>query len=78
MAWNCTAKWLDVQQPPGSINWCIGCTGEMDWGRLKKDEAPPQPGPWLSSHGTPVQPASLYLEQLRERLGSQALANIGY
>ena len=78
VAWNCTAKSFNVQQPPGSINWCIGCIGEMDWGRLKKGEAPPKPGPWLSSHGTPVEPASLYLAQLRERLGSQALTNIGY
>lgn len=78
VAWNCTAKFFNVQQPPGSINWCIGCTGEMDWGKLKKGEAPPKPGPWLSSHGTLVEPKSLYLEQLRERLGPPALANIGY
>ena len=78
VAWNCIAKSFNVQQPPGSINWCIGCTGEMDWGKLKKGEAPPKPGPWLSSPGTPVEPKSLYLEQLRDRLGPQALANIGY
>jgi hypothetical protein len=78
VAWNCTAKYFNVQQPPGSINWCIGCVGEMDWGKLKNGEVPPKPGPWLSSHGTTVVPASLYLAQLRERLGPQALANIGY
>ena len=78
VAWNCSAKYFNVQPPPGSINWCIGCLGEMDWGKLKKGEVPPKPGPWLSSPGTPVEPASLYLEQLRERLGPQALANIGY
>ena len=71
VAWNCAAKTLDVQQPPGAINWCIGCTGE-----LKKTSAPS--GPWLSSHGTPVLPKSLYLAQLRERLGEEALKNIGY
>lgn len=71
VAWNCAAKTLDVQQPPGAINWCIGCTGE-----LKKTSAPS--GPWLSSHGTPVLPKSLYLAQLRERIGEEALKNIGY
>lgn len=78
VAWNCTAKWFDVQQPPGSINWCIGCVGAMDWGKLKNGEEPPKAGPWLSSHGTPVEPSSLYLAQLRERLGQQALTNVGY
>jgi hypothetical protein len=78
VAWNCTAKSFNVQQPPGSINWCIGCVGEMDWGKLEKGAEPPTPGPWLSSHGKPVEPASLYLAQLRERLGPQAVANIGY
>lgn len=78
VAWNCTAKFFNVQQPPGSINWCIGCTGDMDWGKLKKGEVPPKAGPWLSSRATPVEPASLYLAQLRERLGPQAASNIGY
>ena len=78
VAWNCTAKSFNIQQPPGSMNWCIGCVGGLDLGKLKKGEEPPKPGPWLSSHGTPVEPASLYLEQLRERLGPQALVNIGY
>jgi hypothetical protein len=33
-------------------------------------------GPQLH-YGVPVSPASLYLSQLRDRLGSAALANIG-
>jgi hypothetical protein len=32
----------------------------------------------LDSDGAPVAPASLYLEQLKERLGERALRNIGY
>ena len=78
VAWNCLAKSLDVQQPPGTTNWCIGCKGEVSQGKLKKGEEPPPIGLWLSSHGTPVVPASLYLAQLRERLGPQALTYIGY
>ena len=53
------------------MNWCIGCTCER-----KKDPAIPD-GIYDSS-GRAVEPASLYLEQLRERLGEKALANIGY
>jgi hypothetical protein len=71
VAWNCTAKIFNIQQPPGAVNWCIGGVGELD------KKASPK-GPWLSSHGTPVEPASLYLAQLRERLGAQALTSIGY
>ena len=71
VAWNCTAKWFNIQQPPGAMNWCIGGVGELDKKASLK-------GPWLSSHGIPVEPASLYLAQLRERLGAQALSNIGY
>ena len=71
VAWNCTAKSLNCQQPPGSMNWCIGCTGELNRRGAK-------PGPWLSSLNTPVEPRSLYLAQLRDRLGAAAVGSIGY
>lgn len=78
VAWNCTAREFAIQQPPGAMNWCIGGIGDVSEEKLKKGEAPPEPGPWLSSHGTPVEPSSLYLAQLRERLGAEALNSIGY
>ena len=71
VAWNCAAKTLTMEQPPGALNWCIGCTGAFG-----KNSA--QSGPWLLAHGKPVTPPSLYLAQLRERLGESALKNIGY
>lgn len=71
VVWNCTAKTFNIQQPPGAMNWCVGGVGELD------KKASPK-GQWLSSHGIPVEPASLYLAQLRERLGAQALTAIGY
>ena len=71
VAWNVASPFLLVQQPPGAMNWCIGCVGE----RLSKDDTP---SGTFDSYGAAVSPASLYLEQLRERLGDQALANIGY
>ena len=80
VAWNCQAKHLDIQQPPNCVNWCIGCIGEVTGPKVKKGEppAPPPSGPWLSSLGTSVNPKSLYLAQLKERLGDQAVTNIGY
>ena len=29
VAWNVTAEVLLIQRPPGSRNWCIGCTGRL-------------------------------------------------
>jgi hypothetical protein len=70
VAWNVTSPYFQVLQPPGAKNWCIGCIGE----------AVPAAGLQngiFDSPGAAVEPASLYLEQLRERLGDQALAAIG-
>ena len=78
VAWNCAAKELNIQQPPGAMNWCVGCTGELTPEKLKTGKGPPPSGPWLASPGAPVEPASLYLAQLRDRLGIPALSNIGY
>ena len=69
VAWNCTAKKLTIMQPPGAINWCIGCAGP---------DTPPAPNPGISSYGKAVSPRSLYLAQLQNRLGAQALKNIDY
>jgi len=71
VAWNVMSPYLLVQQPPGAMNWCIGCIGEAV-------TASNLPSGIFDSAGTPVVPASLYLEQLRERLGDAAVANIGY
>ena len=70
VAWNCTAKTLNFQQPPGVVNWCIGCKGELDKKTGLTDG--------YFSLGTPVLPKSLYLAQLKDRLGDDALKNIGY
>lgn len=69
MAWNVTLPYLLVEQPPGAMNWCIGCMG-------KQTELKGIRNGIFDSPGKPVAPASLYLEQLRERLGEAA--NIGY
>lgn len=67
VAWNCTAKDFSIEQPPGAFNWCIGCTGTLHQG--KHDFPLREPA---------VVPHSLYLAQLSERLGNDAVKNIGY
>ena len=71
VAWNVSSPFLLVQQPPGALNWCIGCIGTP----VTVDEIP---NGVFDSPQQMVQPASLYLQQLRDRIGPEALRNIGY
>jgi len=77
VAWNVESPDFLVQEPPGVNNWCIGCIGN------KVSAIPPGgttvlPNGIYDSLGTHVTPPSLYIEQLRDRLGDAALVNIGY
>jgi hypothetical protein len=78
VAWNCTAKSFLIQQPPGTQNWAIGCQGAQETAPMPFGKGPKLPQGIIDANNTRVAPASLYLAQLRERLGAQALANIGY
>ncbi len=78
VAWNCIAKTYVIQNPPGTENWAIGCIGKREQTARLFDSAPILPQGIFDSYGTPVAPQSLYLAQLKERLGEQALKNIGY
>jgi hypothetical protein len=86
IAWNCKAKSYLNQLPPGSANWVIGSSGEQQKKPIPgSDEkgsitytASLLPEGIYDSHNTPVAPASLYLGQLYDRLGKQALVNMGY
>jgi hypothetical protein len=82
VAWNNTAKSYVIQSPPGSANWGIGNKGEQLTEKMPTfDPGQPvvmPPQGIIDSQEKPVAPASLYLEQLKERLGPQALKNIGY
>lgn len=69
IVWNSTVKHLQIQEPPGALNLAIGCRGEP----YKTFS----PGAFFSANQA-VNPASLYLAQLRERLGDAAVKNIGY
>ncbi|RPE08526.1 hypothetical protein EGT74_15915 [Chitinophaga lutea] len=78
VAWNCKARSYLNQMPPGAANWVIGCEGEKARRAVPFDTIPYVKEGIYDAHGTPVTPGSLYLAQLSERLGKQALKNIGY
>ena len=54
-----------VDSPLGSMNWGVGCIGTNQTGE----------GYW-DNWGNNVQPRSLYLQQLEERLGERAVDNV--
>jgi hypothetical protein len=82
--WNSTADELVAQLPPGSFNWVIGSKGQRRRqpmpikGSRGHNEGPDLPEAIYDSWNKPVQPRSLYLQQLSDRLGPQAVKNIGY
>ena len=69
--WNCEAESYILQKPPTSQNYAIGCIGEKRDGRHARED-----GYW-ESHGQKVHPRSLYLKQLEDRLGIEAVKAIG-
>ncbi|MDB5047542.1 MAG: hypothetical protein JWO30_613 [Fibrobacteres bacterium] len=71
VAWNVTTPYFLVSNAPGSINWAIGGVGT-------KTSIDGDPDGIFDHFNSMVTPASLYLAQLQERLGAQAVKNIGY
>ena len=67
MLWNIASYGGEfrVDSPLGAMNWGIGCIGTNQTGE----------GYW-ESWGAHVQPRSLYLQQLNDRLGASAVENI--
>jgi hypothetical protein len=78
VAWNVTSTYFLVQEPPGAHNWCIGCVGTALSQAAPGGDGTILPNGIYESQGTPVSPGSLYLAQLKQRLGISALHNIGY
>lgn len=62
--WNCRAGSIDCQKPPTANNYCIGCTGKI------------RGSGHIASRDKPVLPRSLYLRQLEDRLGMEAVMNV--
>jgi hypothetical protein len=78
VAWNVSTTDFLVQAPPGTLNWCIGCTGTVISEAAPGSDGTILPNGIYESLGTPVTPGSLYLAQLKQRRGIRALRNIGY
>ena len=78
VVWNGVASSLLIQQPPGAQNWSIGAKGTQTTASAPGSDAGPLHQGIVESPGLAVAPRSLYLAQLCERLGPQALAAIGY
>lgn len=68
VAWNCQARFLTFQDPPGSMNWAIGCLGARQLEAMPFNKEPKIPEGTVDSYGKKVDPESLYKAQLKERL----------
>jgi hypothetical protein len=71
--WNCSGE-IVIQQPPTAENFAIGFVGEKGKAAFAKLD---HPDGYYASFGKHVGPGSLYLAQLRERLGAKAVEAIG-
>jgi len=72
MFWNTEHKVYVVQAPPFAMNWSVGQVGTVMPGKFPPEE----PAGIVESAGKTVMPRSLYLQQLQDRLGEQAVINI--
>ncbi|MBA8683054.1 hypothetical protein [Stenotrophomonas tumulicola] len=72
MFWNTEHDIYVVQSPPFAMNWSVGPTHQAALGKFPPEE----PAGIVQSVGQVVSPRSLYLQQLRDRLGKQAVINI--
>lgn len=70
--WNIAADEIIVDAPRGAMNWAIGAVGE----RREGSWVPGEPFGWWESPQQPVNPRSLYLAQLKDRLGEDAVAAV--
>lgn len=68
--WNCETSTIACQKPPTAQNYAIGCTGKKVQGAF------PRPEGHFESQGAHVEPRSLYLKQLEERLGPEAVRQV--
>ncbi|MEP3422392.1 MAG: hypothetical protein ABJN35_11700 [Erythrobacter sp.] len=72
LLWNSELDEYVLQTPPFAMNWAVGIVGTRIDGSFSPDEA----DGIIESVGTRVAVRSLYLQQLEDRLGSQAVTNI--
>ena len=64
--WNCDTEKIKCEDPPAAVNFCIGCKASTQF----------EGDGHFESQNEHVQPRSLYLAQLKDRLGMKAVRNI--
>jgi hypothetical protein len=72
MFWNTEHERYVVQAPPSAMNWSVGQVGKMPPGKFPPEE----PVGIVESPDNMVMPRSLYLQQLQDRLGEEAVIDI--
>ncbi|MDC7218537.1 MAG: hypothetical protein PQJ59_01255 [Spirochaetales bacterium] len=70
--WNCDLTKMIVDAPKGAMNFAIGCRGQIGEGKWNSTD----PRGYFYSHGEPVPTRSLYIRQLKDRLGEGVLAHV--
>ncbi len=75
VGWNVKSA-VTCDAPEGFQNYSFGGTGEEQNGAYVKSDGKSVFRGHYESHGTPVRPRSLYLKQLEDRLGKQAVENV--
>lgn len=73
--WNCEGDFL-IQQPPTAQNYSFGHIGTASVIFNRQLQELSKPNGYIESMDRHVAPRSLYLTQLKERLGEQAVKNI--
>ena len=69
MLWNVEFSTFILQAPVGAMNWAVGARGEF----VESFWSPHEPDGIIEFPDQQVQPRSLYLQQLQDRLGSEAV-----
>jgi hypothetical protein len=69
MLWNGDYDEIVLQAPPAAMNWSVGSIGEF----IEGSRVPEAPNGIIESGSIPVTPRSLYLQQLEDRLGTNAV-----
>jgi hypothetical protein len=74
LLWNCESTQIQIQSPPGAPNQAYGCKGLIVDDSLRYDARVMPYQPFV--HGGAGKPDSLYLAQLAERKGAEAVARL--
>ena len=72
MLWKSDLKRIVVQAPPFAMNYAVGNKGAI----VRGSRVPSAPNGMIESKGDHILPRSLYLKQLEDRLGAEAVRTV--